>query len=53
MRQISSPGVNFFAINPQVELLPTTLPVELLEVVSLKCPDWTSPRFSQLFNAIT
>ena len=44
---------NFFRSNPQAHLLPTPLPLELLQIVSVKKPDWTSPGFTQLFNIIT
>ena len=43
---------HFFHCNPQVDLLPTPLPVELLEIVSMTGPDWTSPAFTQLFSTI-
>jgi hypothetical protein len=40
----------FFSFNPQAHLLPTPLPPELLHIVSVEKPDWTSPRFTLLFN---
>ena len=40
----------FFCSNPQANLLPTPLPAELLEIVSLQGPDWTSENFAALFN---
>ena len=43
----------FFFSNPQANLLPTPLPSELLQIVSGTKPDWTSQRFTQLFNIIT
>ena len=43
----------FFRSNPQVSLLPTPLPAELLQIVGASSPDWTSPTFRRLFNAIT
>lgn len=43
----------FFLFNPQANLLPTPLPPELLQIVSVTKPDWTSQRFTQLFNIIT
>ena len=42
----------FFFSNPQANLLPTPLPPELLQIVSVAKLDWTSPRFTQLFNII-
>ena len=43
---------SFFLSNPQACWLPTPLPAELLEIVAANSPDWTSPRFSQLFSII-
>lgn len=43
----------FFSSNPQARPLPTPLPPELTQIVAVKGPDWTSPTFRQLFNAIT
>ena len=43
----------FFCSNPQISLLPTPLPAELLQIVGASSPDWTSPTFRRLFNAIT
>ena len=40
----------FFLSNPQADLLPTPLPVELLQIVAVTGPDWTSSNFRQLFN---
>ena len=42
----------FFSSNPQANLLPTPLPPELLQIVSVAKLDWTSPRFTQMFNII-
>ena len=42
---------SFFLTNPQADLLPTPLPPELLQIVAVTGPDWTSPTFSQLFIA--
>lgn len=44
--------MEFFHSNLQVNLLPTPLPEELLEIVSVNGPDWTSPVFRQLFSSI-
>ena len=44
---------SFFLTHPQASLLPTPLPPELLMIVAVKSPDWTSPTFRQLFKAIT
>jgi len=41
---------SFFLANPQADLLPTPLPVELQQIVAVTGPDWTSPAFSQLFS---
>ena len=43
----------FFCSNPQVSILSTPLPAELLQIVAVSGPDWTSPTFRQLFSAIT
>ena len=43
----------FFCSNSQVSLLPTPLPAKLLQIVGASSPDWTSPTFRRLFNAIT
>ena len=40
----------FFSSNPQAHLLPTPLPLELQQIVSVAKPDWTSQRFTLLFN---
>ena len=40
----------FFFSNPQANLLPTPLPPELLQIVSVTKLDWTSPRLTQMFN---
>ena len=42
----------FFFSNPQASLLPTPLPPELLQIVSVEKLDWTSLRFNQLFSII-
>ena len=42
----------FFIFNPQANL-PTPLPPELLQIVSVAKLNWTSLRFTQLFNIIT
>ena len=42
----------FFLSNPQAKLLPTPLPAELLQIVAMPCPDWTSMPFIQLFSTI-
>ena len=42
---------SFFLANPQADLLPTPLPAELLQILAVTGPDWTSPAFSQLFSA--
>ena len=44
--------LQFFSSNPQADRLPTPLPQELIRIVSVTPPDWTSPLFSQLFNTI-
>ena len=44
--------LQFFSSNPQADCLPTPLPQELIRIVSVAPPDWTSPLFSQLFNTI-
>ena len=41
---------NFFHSNPQANLLPTPLPLELLQIVSMTGPDWTSQAFGRLFS---
>ena len=43
---------SFFLSNPQASWLPTPLPRELLQIVSVSSPDWTSPAFTQLFSTI-
>ena len=43
---------SFFHSNPQVTPLPTPLQAELLQIVAVNGPDWTSPVFRQLFNTI-
>ena len=42
---------SFFFAKPQADLLPTPLLPELLQIVAVMGPDWTSPTFSQLFIA--
>ena len=50
--QLSRYDMNaFFLSNPQASMLPTPLPEELLRIMSVTGPDWTSQEFSQLFNA--
>ena len=41
----------FFTLNPQADLIPTGIPMELLQIMSVATPDWTSARFEQLFSA--
>ena len=41
---------NFFHSNPQANWLPTPLPLELLQIVSMTGPDWTSQAFGWLFS---
>ena len=43
---------SFFSHHPQASRLPTPLPPELLQIVAVEGPDWTSPAFRQLFKAI-
>ena len=43
---------SFFSSYPQANRLPTLLPPELLQIVAVEGPDWTSPAFRQLFRAI-
>ena len=43
----------FFLFNPHASLLPTPLPPELLQIASVTKPDWTSQKFTHLFNIIT
>ena len=49
--QLSRYNMHSFLTNPQADLLPTPLPPELLQIVAVTGPDWTSPTFSQLFIA--
>ncbi len=42
----------FFSVVPQPHRLPSRLPEELLEAVSLRYLDWTSPSFRSRFNTI-
>ena len=42
----------FFSSYPQARLCPTPLPPELLQIVAVEGPDWTSPTFRQLFKDI-
>ena len=42
----------FFLRHPQVQLLPTPVPEELVQAISVAPPDWTSATFNQLFNTI-
>ena len=42
----------FFLLHPQAQLLPTPVPEELAQTISVSPPDWTSATFSQLFNTI-
>ena len=44
--------IAFRIVSPQARLLPTLVPQELVELVINNTPDWTSPRFKQLFNTI-
>ena len=43
----------FFLANPQANIQQTPLPQELLQIVAVHGPDWTSPAFSRLFRDIT
>ena len=43
----------FSCSNPQVSLLPTPLPAELLQIVAVSSSEWTSPTFRRLFSTIT
>ena len=43
----------FFLANPQANPQPSPLPQELLQVVAVHGPDWTSPAFRKLFRDIT
>ena len=43
----------FFSSNTQADRLPTPLPLELIQIVAVTAPDWTSPLFRQLFNTTT
>ena len=40
----------FFLLHPQADLLPTPIPEELIQIVSVSTPDWTSATFSRLFS---
>ena len=40
----------FFLLHPQVDLLPTPIPEELIVIISVSTPDWTSATFSKLFS---
>ena len=40
----------FFYFNPHANLLPTPLLLELLQIISMTGPDWTSQAFGRLFN---
>ena len=40
----------FFLLHPQADLLPTPIPDELVQIISVSTPDWTSTAFSQLFT---
>ena len=42
---------SFFLSTPQASLLPTPLPLELLEIATGSNPDWTSTAFKRLFNS--
>lgn len=42
---------SFFLDNPQANQQQTPLPTELLQMVALQCPDWTSRGFKELFAA--
>ncbi len=42
----------FFSVVPQAHRLPSPLPKELLEAVSLRYLDWISPSFRSRFNTI-
>jgi predicted ATP-grasp superfamily ATP-dependent carboligase len=41
----------FFLLNQQADLLPTPIPEELQQILSVLIPDWTSRIFNQLFSA--
>ena len=43
---------SFFSLNPQASPLPTVLPPQLLQLVAVDSPDWTSTHFRKLFKAI-
>ena len=40
----------FFLLHPQADLLPTPILEELIQIVSVSTPDWTSATFSRLFS---
>lgn len=49
---LSRNNTHFFSSYPQARRLPTPLPLELLQIVAVEGPDWTSPAFRQLFRDI-
>ena len=42
----------FRQLRPNVPLLPHPIPVPLLEMISVKAPDWTSPKMNALFQLV-
>ena len=42
----------FFCLHPQAHHHPTSLPQPLMQMLEAGGPDWTSPRFRQLFSII-
>ncbi len=42
----------FLSLNPQANVEPTTIPEALLDLLIVSRPDWTSRRWSNLWNAI-
>ena len=43
---------DFWQSKLNLSLLPHALPTPLLQLVSLKAPDWTSPKFNSLFQQV-
>lgn len=43
----------FFLSLPQADKAPSPIPADLLKLILLEQPDWTAPRWRELFKNIT
>ena len=48
---LSRNNISSFSLYPQASLIPTPLPLSLLQIVTIPGPDWTSMDFTLLFSS--